>query len=141
MAAVTLPYFKHFISDDVQETEFLSIAATGVFHRLQVKFFQFGALPTSEAEIQVLAKWPAKDRNWKAVFDELQKYVFTKDWRNPKWEAVLGKSRATSENNAKSAKTRWEPAKAPQPAPPPDSYNGPDSYDGTDDEPDAMLYQ
>jgi uncharacterized protein YdaU (DUF1376 family) len=132
MAAVTLPYFKHFISDDVQETEFLSIPATGVFHRLQVKFFQLGELPTDDEKIRKLVKWPAKDRNWKAVCDELQEDVFTKDWRNPRWEAVLGESRATSQNNARSAKARWD---RPTPPPPPDSYDGPDG------EPDAMLYQ
>jgi uncharacterized protein YdaU (DUF1376 family) len=131
MAAVTLPYFKHFISDDVQETEFLSIPATGVFHRLQVKFFQLGGLPTNEDEIRVLAKWPAKDRNWPAIAGELRKYVFNDGWRNPKWEAVLGKSRSTSENNAKSAKTRWE---RPATAPPPERYEGPD--DGPEGAPD-----
>jgi uncharacterized protein YdaU (DUF1376 family) len=131
MAAVTLPYFKHFTADDVQETEFLSIPATGVFHRLQVKFFQLGALPRNEDEIRILARWPAKDRNWPAIRDELRRYVFDDNWRNPRWEAILEKSGGTSAKRSSAAQARWSRRDAPDTSSPP-----PDRYDGPDEEPE-----
>jgi uncharacterized protein YdaU (DUF1376 family) len=130
-ASTRLPYFKHYISDDIEETEYLSIAATGAFHRLQIKFFQVGELPTNDEKIQRLLKWPANDRKWPAIRDELKEHVFSNDWLNPRWEAVLERSREKSENNAKSAKTRWS---RPAAAPPPERYEGPE--DGPEEAPD-----
>ena len=138
-AAVMPPYFKCFTADDVQATELLSLMATGVYHRLQTKFFQLGVLPADDEKIRKLVKWPAKDRNWPTIRDELQEDVFGKDWRNPRWEALLDKVHLTSEKRAGAANARWSRPGArdmpPPVMPPPDSYYGPD------DEADEMVYQ
>jgi hypothetical protein len=88
-------------------------------------------LPNNEDKIRKLAG-TATERKWPTIRVELMENgVFTPDWRNPRWEALLEKTRGISTTKSAAARTRWDKPGGraddmPPSAPPPVSYDGPD---------------
>jgi hypothetical protein len=105
-------------SDDVRR---LSTEACAAYIRLRVEFFTMGRLPNDDDDLKKIA---GVGHKLSAVRDQLQKYVFTHDWRNPKWEAALSESekrlvsyrgrtdKATGVRMAKGQQTAGAPAPA-----------------------------
>jgi hypothetical protein len=80
---------------------------------MQVKFFQLGELPTDDEKIRKLANaTQLKARDWKDARDELMDGIFTLDWRNSRWEALLGKVHKVSAIRSDAAHKGWDRRKA-----------------------------
>jgi uncharacterized protein YdaU (DUF1376 family) len=111
-----LPYFKHYKGDDMLDTSTLSIEAIGVYHLLQVQYFNLGGLPREEREIRRLARME-KDRRWPKICDELTKgkrVIFKPGWIKPEWDELVEEMHTKSDKARASvgARYRHQPAQA-----------------------------
>ena len=115
-----MPWFKHFLAPDTSHTsQFSNLETIGSYHLLQVQYFilkgfEFPGLLPEEKEdrIKLISK---AGKKWPEVRRELLHVVFTKDWRQPHWDAVLEEQKEQTEKKKDAADARWgsrEPAES-----------------------------
>jgi uncharacterized protein YdaU (DUF1376 family) len=82
------PWFKCYVNEEIADTRLLSVEARGAYFFLMLTYFssEYG-LPTDEKELRQITGVAA--RKWPAVRDELQRRLFTADWRHPRWDRQI----------------------------------------------------
>ena len=129
MSKPKFAWFKHFVSEDIAETQLLSDDATAVYHRLQMQYFYLGGVPAQrpgsnpDADVRRLARMSSK-RNWQSIRNELIPGVFDADWNHHGWDKLLDEQGDLSTKRARAAGARY--AKPDGPAPTGPVPEGPD---------------
>jgi hypothetical protein len=101
-------WFKHFLADDVADTQVLSDNATLAYYRLMTSYFLLGGFDdfrAGEDRERTVRQLSRLGKKWTmSVRYELVPRIFTTDWHHPKWDVILAEIYETSAKRAASGK-------------------------------------
>jgi uncharacterized protein YdaU (DUF1376 family) len=115
MTSVNPPeWFPCNITKEMADARFLSAKARAAHHNIMLHYFHDCGLPNDDDQVRKIADITPRD--WHAVREELQKKLFTRDWRHPRWDQDIERMDSKRAKRSLAAQAGVEARRAQRPA-------------------------